>query len=351
MEPKSISISSETFLRFIVIGIFIVGLYLLRNIAILVLVSIVIASFVEAGVRFFNKHSIGRSLSVPLIYCTGVLGILILMWAFVPIVFRELEGVISLILQYISGPGQETQVFQSASDLVTQFSSLQQGSFAEILGRVQSVASSISGGFTSIVGSTFGGVLNVVLVIVMSFYLSIQERGIDQFLKIITPRKHEAYVLDLWTRTQVKIGVWFQGQMLLGLIMGVIVFIGLVIMGVQNALLIAIISGIFELIPFGLTFAAVPAILFAILDGGFILGLKVLIFFIVIQQLENYLIQPMIVKRVVGIPPLVVLLALLIGISLYGFWGAILALPVAVLVLEYLGDMEKSKQIVTVTEY
>jgi predicted PurR-regulated permease PerM len=349
MEPKSISISSETFVRFIAIGVFVVGLYLLRSIAVLVLVSIVIASFVEAGVRFFNKKNIGRSLSVPLIYCVGILALFILLWAFLPIVFRELEGVISLILEYLGGSGQNTKVFQNASDLVTQFSS-QEGSFAEILGRAQSVVSSISGGFTSIVGSTFGGVLNAVLVIVMSFYLSIQEKGIDQFLKIITPRKHEEYVLNLWSRTQVKIGLWFQGQMFLGLIMGVIVFIGLVIMGVQNALLIAIISGIFELIPFGLTFAAVPAILFAILDGGFILGVKVLIFFIIIQQLENYLFQPMVVKRVVGIPPLVVLLSLLIGISLAGFWGAILALPVAVLVLEYLSDMEKSKEIITVTE-
>ena len=250
-----------------------------------------------------------------------------------PIIFRELSSVVSLILEYVGGSnGQNSQVFESASNLVTEFSS-EQGSFADMLGKVQNVASSISSGFTSIVSTTFGGVVNAVLVIVMSFYLSIQEKGIDQFLKIITPKKHEAYVLDLWTRTQKKIGLWFQGQMLLGLIMGVIVFIGLAIMGVENALLIAIISGIFELIPFGLTFAAVPAILFAILNGGFVLGLKVLIFFIVIQQLENYLFQPMIVKRVVGIPPLVVLLSLLIGIALAGFWGAILALPVAVLAL------------------
>lgn len=349
MEQKSISISSETFIRFIAIGVFVTGIYLLRDIVILVLVSIVIASFVEAGVQFFKKHNIGRSLSVPLIYSVGLIGLFVLLWAFVPIVFRELEGVIALILDYIGGTGQNTQVFQSASDIVSQFSS-QQGTFAETLSKAQKVASSISGGFTSIVGSTFGGVVNAVLVVVMSFYLSIQERGIDQFLKIITPRKHEEYVLDLWTRTQRKIGLWFQGQMLLGLIMGVIVFIGFAIMGVKNALLIAIISGIFELIPFGLTFAAVPAMLFAILDGGFILGLKVLGFYIIIQQLENYIFQPMIVKRVVGIPPLVVLLSLLIGITLAGFWGAVLALPVAVLVLEYLSDMEKSKEIVTIIE-
>jgi predicted PurR-regulated permease PerM len=349
MEQKSISISSETIVRAITIGIFFAGLYFLRNIVVLVLVSIVLASFVEAGVLYFKKYDISRTLSVPLIYSVGLVGIFLLIYAFVPIIFRELSSVTGLLLEYIGGDSaQDSQVLQNASNLVSELST-EEGSIGEILARIQSVASSVSSGFTSIVSSTFSGVANAVLVIVMSFYLAIQEKGIDQFLKIVTPRKHELYVLDLWTRTQQKIGLWFQGQMLLGLIMGMIVFIGLAIMGVQNALLIAITSAIFELVPFGLAFAAIPAVLFAILNGGFVLGFKVLIFFIVIQQLENYLFQPMIVKRAVGIPPLIVLLSLLIGIALAGFWGAILALPVAVLILEYISDMEKNKEIVTVT--
>jgi predicted PurR-regulated permease PerM len=211
------------------------------------------------------------------------------------------------------------------------------------------VASTFSQGATSIIGSTFGSVVNLILVIVMSFYLSVQEKGIQQFLRIVTPAKHEKYIIGLWLRTQRKIGLWFQGQLLLGVVVAAVAFTGLALLGVQYAFLIAIISGIAELIPFGLTFAAIPAVLFAVIDGGVLLGFKILIFYIILQQIENYVLGPAIVKRVVGIPPLIVMVAFLIGISLAGFWGALLAMPMAVLVLEYLGDIEKSKY-VTVTE-
>jgi len=189
----------------------------------------------------------------------------------------------------------------------------------------------------------------MILVLVMSFYFSIQEKGIQMFLRIITPAKHERYVIDLWVRTQRKIGLWFQGQLILGLVMAAITFVVLTLLGVQYAFLIAVITGIAELIPFGVIFAAIPAVLFAVIDGGVLLGFKVLAFYIIVQQLENYVLGPMIVKRVVGIPPLIVLVAFLIGITLAGFFGAILAIPIAVFVLEYLGDVEKSKY-VTVTE-
>ena len=201
----------------------------------------------------------------------------------------------------------------------------------------------LSQGATSFIGSTFGGLLNFILIIVMSFYLSIQEKGIDSFLRLMTPARHEQYVLDLWGRTQRKIGLWFKGQLLLGFIVGAITSIVLALLGVQYAFLIGLISGIAELIPFGIIFAAVPAILLSVIDGGVFLGVKVFIYYIIIQQLENYVLNPIIAKRVVGIPPLVVLLAFLIGISLAGFWGALVAMPVAVFILEYMSDVEKRK--------
>ncbi|HSE57002.1 MAG TPA: AI-2E family transporter, partial [Candidatus Paceibacterota bacterium] len=185
---------------------------------------------------------------------------------------------------------------------------------------------------------------------VMSFYLSVQERGIETFLRILTPVKYEKEVLSLWARTQLKIGLWFQGQLLLGLIVGAITFIVLALLGVQYSFLIAVITGLFELIPFGVILAAIPAILFGVIDSGLLFGLKIAIYYIIIQQIENYVLQPLIVKRVVGIPPLVVLVSFLVGISLAGFWGAILAMPVAVFVLEYISDIEKSKQLVKISE-
>lgn len=343
-DSRMIRISSDTMVRAILIALGAWILFLIRDTLLLVLVSIVLASFVEAGVRAFARYKINRTLSVPLIF-TIVIGLLFLVfYMFVPIVFRELSAMMSLLLGYLP---EDAQSIEGATQLVTNLS--EDISLNDILVSVREMSSAFSQGATSVIGSTFGGILNAVLVIVMSFYLSIQEKGIDSFLRILTPVKHEKYVLDLWSRTQIKIGIWFKGQLLLGLIIGAITVVALAVLGVQYAFIIGIITAIAELIPFGMIFAAIPAILFAVIDGGLILGLKVMIFFIVVQQIENYVLAPAVTKHTVGIPPLVVLLALIIGIALAGFWGAVIAIPVAVFVLEYLSDVEKQKLVPIVT--
>lgn len=347
-ELKTIRISTDTLVRGLLLVVAGYAIFMLREIFLLILAAIVIASFVESGVRAFARVNVKRSLAVPIIYSFVVLLLFGIFYAFVPIIFRELSGLLSLISDYLpSAPEVTPQSIEGASNFVSSLS--KETSIGELLSSVKTVASSFSEGFTSIIGGTFGSVVNLILVLVMSFYLSIQEKGIVTFLRIVTPLKHEKYVIDLWARTQRKIGLWFQGQILLGIVIAAISFICLALLGVQYAFLIAVISGIAELIPFGLIFAAIPAVLFALIDGGVLLGFKVVIFYIILQQLENYVIGPAMVKRVVGIPPLIVLVAFLIGITLAGFWGALLAMPVAVLVLEYIGDIEKSKY-VTVTE-
>jgi predicted PurR-regulated permease PerM len=347
-DYKNISITTNTFIRAFLIGLAAYVLFVLRDIILLVLAAIVIASFVESGVKAFARIRVRRLLSVPIIYTVVIAILFAVFYAFVPIIFRELSGVITLISKYLpTSSGINTQSITGASDLVTNIS--KNTSISDLLSNAKSIASSFSQGATSIIGSTFGGLVDLILVLVMSFYLSIQEKGINTFLRIITPAKHERYVIDLWIRTQRKIGLWFQGQLVLGAVVAAISLIGLALLGVQYAFLIAIVSGIAEIVPFGLAFATIPAVLFAIIGGGVLLGFKVLIFYIILQQVENYILGPAIVKKVVGIPPLIVLVSFLIGITLAGFWGALLAMPIAVFVLEYLGDVEKSKY-VTVTE-
>ncbi len=337
-------ISTDTMVRGILL---ILGTYLLfqvRDILILILVSIVLASFVEAGVRGLAAYKINRTLAVPLIFAVTIFIIFGIFYAFVPIIVRELSDMLTLLFQYLpSDSAINKQSIDGATAFVNTISS--HGSMGDLLDTIKNASVVLSQGATSFIGSTFGGLLNFILVVVMSFYLSIQERGIDAFLKLLTPKRNEAYVLDLWSRTQRKIGLWFKGQLLLGLSVGTVTFIVLALLGVKYAFLIGLITAVAELIPFGVIFAAVPAILLAVIDGGVLLGVKVLIFYIIIQQIENYVLSPVVAKRVVGIPPLVVLLAFLVGITLAGFWGALVAMPVAVFILEYMSDVEKQKLI------
>ena len=135
-----------------------------------------------------------------------------------------------------------------------------------------------------------------------------------------------------------------QGQLLLAVIVAVLVFLGLTMLGVENALLLAFLAGIFEIIPlFGPILSAIPAIFIAFLDGGLSLVLLVIGLYIIIQQFENHLLYPLVVKKVVGVPPIISILALVIGAKLAGFLGILLSVPLATALIELLSDLEKRK--------
>jgi predicted PurR-regulated permease PerM len=349
VDRPQINISSSTIIRTILFVALAILLLQIKDILMLILVSIVIASFVESGVFFFKRWNIQRQLSVPIIFAVAIVILVAVFYAFVPIVFRELSGVVSLISSYIpSSASIDPQSIKGATRFVSNLSS--SVSLKDVLSNVKSVTASLSEGVTAVIGTAFGGVVNLLLVTILSFYFSIQERGIVTFLRIITPTKNEKYVVGLWARTQQKIGLWFKGQMMLGVIVGAVTFIGMAILGLEYSFLIGVVTGIAEIIPFGIIFATIPALLFALIQGGTLLAFKVLIFYVLFHQIESYVLSPMVMRRVVGIPPLVVLLSFMIGITLAGFWGAILAIPVAVFVLEYMSDVEKKKSLLEITE-
>jgi predicted PurR-regulated permease PerM len=262
-----------------------------------------------------------------------------------PTFIEEMSALVSSLSQYIPNnsilntfqPGTIT----GAKEVVSNLS--RDASLGEIIKSSQVLISSFSGGFWDVFSSAFGGVFNFVLIIILSFYLSITEKGIENFLRVITPDNIEEYLIGLWQRTEHKIGLWVQGQMLLGLIIGVLSYLGLTIIGVQYALVLAIVTGFCELVPFGIFLAMAIATIFGFLDGGVTMALLSFGLYFILHQFENYLIYPLIIKKVIGISPFVVILSIIIGAELAGFLGLVLAIPVAVCLLEILDDIGKKK--------
>ena len=121
-------------------------------------------------------------------------------------------------------------------------------------------------------------------------------------------------------------------------------YLGLLIFDINYSLLLAIAAAILELIPFGIILAAVPAIAAGYSSSGTAGALQVTALYVIIQQFENNLIQPLIVQKVVGISSLVVILSLLVGVQLAGIWGVFLSIPVAVLLTEMIADVERKKR-------
>ncbi len=135
-----------------------------------------------------------------------------------------------------------------------------------------------------------------------------------------------------------------QGQLVLAVIVGILVYLGLMILGVPYALLLAVLAGLFEIIPiFGPILAAIPGIAVALTHGGPTEALLVLGLYVIVQQFEAHLIYPVVVKKVVGVPPLLVILALIVGYELAGFLGILLSVPIAGAIQEFVSDVDREK--------
>lgn len=351
MENKSISINinTKTLVNMVWIGAIVFALIKIRSIILIILTSVVIASFIGTSASYVKqKLNINRSLAVAMMYLLTVGIFSLVFYFFVPVLLKEIANIFPLISEFFPGFGGATiggfnvNSLGDAGDIATEI--VDKAPIADVAQNIGALLNTVSSGFVSTLSAFFGGIANILLVAVISFYLSISKDGISSFLKIITPIQSEEYVINLWERAQKKIALWMSGQVVLGLIIGALTFIGLSVLDVEYAILLAVVAGLFELIPFGIFLAAVPAVTLAFASGGLPLALMVVGLYIVIQQLEGYLIAPLVVQKATGISPLVVILSVLIGINLAGFWGLILAIPVAVTILEYIKDLELKKQ-------
>jgi predicted PurR-regulated permease PerM len=347
--PKNlkIDISIKSIIRILVAVFLIYLLMKLTNIILVVLTAIVIASFVEAALNKTKRYIKNRVFAVFLLYLM-VIGIFVsLAYVFVPVFVSEMSALVESLAQYIPNDSLfntfQADTLSGAKDVVSSISS--NASLGELISDIQSLTKSLSGGFVEIFGKAFGGVINFGLIFIISFYLSISKDGVENFLRIITPINKEEYVIGLWKRTQKKIGLWIQGQMLLSLIIGILTYLGLTILGVKYSLVISVITALFELIPFGIFISVIPAVVFSYLSGGVTLSILTALLYFILHQFENYLIYPLIIKKVIGIPPLVVILSVIVGWELANFWGVILAIPVAVFLFELLDDLEKKKEL------
>jgi len=340
-----ISITTGTIIRFFLVAIGLFSIWYLRELFFVILSAIMLASFVESAVPHFRKLKINRVLGVVIIYVASILFLALLFYLFAPLLITEVYNFSVFLSSYIPDSSIlnyfKNDAFSGAKDIINNLShSL---SLTTLLETSKAFVTNLSGGFFQVLNVAFGSIFNVILIVLISFYLSIQEKGIEKFLRIILPIKYEEYAVDLWERSRRKIALWMKGQMLLGILITILTYLMLSLMGIQYALLLALIAGIMELVPYGILVALIPAFSFSYLSGGLSSALMVTGAYIILHQFEVFLFSPLIIKSVVGLSPLVVIIAAVVGFELGGFWGLVLAIPVAVFIMELMSDLEKKK--------
>jgi len=331
-KEGKIDISWMTFVRFFAVAGLLVLAYILRSVLAMIFVSIIIAAALSPLVDWFEKRKIPRLVGALIIYL-GIIALisLIIYFAF-PIIYEEVLNLADSL------PGISEQVLHLISNSVlgeriSDFISSYQGSIIKDASQ-----------FFSILINLGGGIVSVLTVFLISFYLLLEKDGISDFIKFVTPQSIESTVLKIWYRSRLRLGKWLRVQLLLSTIIGAMVWIVLVILGVKYAFILAIFAALCELVPMvGPILAGVVATIVA-LTQSLPLAIWTAIAFILIQRVENDILVPAIMGKTIGFNPVIVLVALFAGGKLGGVVGMLIALPVVIVVEEIIKELNKKKQ-------
>jgi predicted PurR-regulated permease PerM len=331
---RILDISWATILKISLAFLIFYLIYLVRDILIWFIFALIISILFEPGIKFLRNLRIPRVLSVIFIYVAifGVLGLLI--YWISPMFISEIQQFSQLFPQYfekIAPPlrGLGIEAFESME------------SFTKALGLMLQRASK---DILNALSIFFGGVGSTIFVLAIALFLSLEEKGAERVIGLLSPKKYESYVLSLWEKSQTKVAGWFGARILTCLFVGIAVFITLYLFNVKYALSLALLAGILDFIPIlGPVIAGAIAFIFIALDS-WLKAIFVLIAFILIQQIEGNILSPVLTKKFVGLPPVLVLISLSIGAKLLGILGAVLAIPLAGIIFEFLRDFLRKRK-------
>ena len=332
MDKQTIEISWRSLWRIVALAVFVVALYLMREAAVIVLLALVISTALHPPVAYLERKRIPRILGTIILFLAAFTLLAFIVYAMLPVVILELNS----LIKDLSDLTNRFFGFRAPTEIVNLLT--------PNLNNLTNILLSGSVPFLEILGRLVGGVTFVIAVLVLSFYLTVSREGVERFLRAVFPTAMEDKVLQLYGRTKRKIGRWFQAQIILSILIGSVTFIGLRLLGVEQALVLGVIAGLFELVPIaGPIFAGALAIVVAATQS-LTLAFWVLIFFVAIQQLEGNLLVPLVMKKAIGIHPVIVLVALLGGAQIAGVVGMLLAVPVAVFLQEVAEDWKVSSR-------
>jgi predicted PurR-regulated permease PerM len=344
-------------------------LFALRDKIMLLLLSIFLAAIIDPGVAMLERKGVPRGIGILLHYLIAVSLFVFLLVSLIPIIADQLQEIARLISAAaevffrdprLSLPLLTPEMNANLSELI--HNTLENLSINRLSDALQSLGQSLAsfaGG--SVLVATRVGLsvleffLRFVVVLVLAFFIQIEKENIRAWVRGFFPVEHRRY-MDLKTEAvQVKIGRWARGQLLLGLCVGCLVFLALSILGIKYAVTLAVLAAFTEFIPYiGPFIAAVPAVLIALTEGGMIWAAIVAAIYYVVQWCENNLLVPLIMKRAVGLSPIAIIFAMLVGVSfsdiIHPILGILLAVPVATIILLFLEDWRETRMRARETE-
>lgn len=339
MLDERIAIGTKIALRLAIWAAVFYFLYLVRDVVLLVLFAILTAAALSPAITRLQKWHLSRAAAVIIVYVVVLLGGVILLSVFLPLFFSEVKEFIQ------NWPEYAKHLDMSLSSIQSYLSAFgidfQKEQF------FQDIEGNIVGGLSDIFSTTVGlfqSFIHLIGFFFLALYLSLEEKGIEKLFLLLTPKEYHIQALSIASRMQGKVSQWLFGQALLMLIAFVMYYIGLSILGVPYALAIAFFGGLMEILPYiGPILAAIPAVLVGLLVSP-ILGISALIFYVIAHQVEAHIVAPQVMKHSAGLNPVVLIVAILVGLELAGPLGIILSVPITMMLSVFVDDILEKRQ-------
>ena len=323
LMPRKIDISHKTvfFIGAFILIIWII--YLIRDLLIILFMGLILMSALKPLVNVLTKLKLPKALSIGITYIIIIAVLAAILISSLPTFIEQTSRLI------VTLPRLTAQFFN--------FTNIDKSVY-------QTEVSNLSKNIFSITINIFDNFLTIIFLLVLTFYLLMERDNLENRISGLFVGK-EVRVRILIIKIQDKLGAWLRGQLLLSVIIGIFSFIGLTLLNIPYALPLALFSGIMEVVPLiGPIISAIPAILITLTISP-VLSLGVAAMFFVIHQTENHFIVPQVMRRAVGLNPLVVILAIAIGSRLLGLIGSLLAVPIAVVIQIIVTDVIEARKI------
>lgn len=296
----------------------------LKHVFIVLFTAVLLAAAVAPAARILARRGVPRGVTILAIYIGLLLVLVGVVALVVPLVLGEVDTLRNRLPKYANDLQQFVQ--RLAPD---QASRLNTNSLVE---QASSQLGSVAGELTGIVRALISTSISVVLVLVMAFFLAAEEDFVSVVIGRFVPPQERHRVTRLLGKIGTRLGQWARAQLLLALFFGVAFGAGLEIFRVNYAVTLGVIGGVLEIIPYVGGFITVALAILVALSQQPILVVWVVIWYAVVVEVEGHVIAPKLMDRVLGIHPLVVVVALFLGGAALGILGALLAVPIAIVI-------------------
>ncbi|TSC95926.1 MAG: hypothetical protein Athens101410_250 [Parcubacteria group bacterium Athens1014_10] len=310
-------------------------LFLIKDLIIILFVSFVFAAALSPIVNKWEEKGVSRALSLVLIYLVLFLILALIISSFLPEIINQFKEIIQNFSPY----------FQQASEPLPNQGMELKGDLQGFLDSLNNIFIGKNAGVFSNIINLFGGFGTFIFILIITFYLVLDKKSIRNLFYSLTPLKYQNYFIPYLKKAQEKIGLWFKGQLTLSFIIGLVSYLGLLVIGVRYALVLGLFAGLTEIIPYlGPWIGAVPAVLIAFFQAP-IKALVVAVFYLLVQQLENVIIVPRVMSKAVGLNPIIIICSLWVGGRISGILGMLIAVPVAGILSVIVKDYIEFKKI------